>query len=697
MNRPLIESLLSKALKNHEKQNFSEAEKLYENALEEDPNHIICLNYYGTMLAQTNRKKRAEQLFLKAVQLQPNNPYVNNNLGNIYYEYGDYIKAISYYEAATLLKPDFVNPNLNLGIIYNNRGNLNKALEHLKRVIQIQPSNIKCYAIIATIYKKQRNFKSTLNCYKKIFEIDPENLMATTGVVDLFDTLRLKNINENNSHDLIEIFTFLFKKNSINHNKLFENAKSLIIFEENKNKIENLYKTNTPLLSDNSVLTILKQELFHLMLQKSLFRDKYYEKFLYKLRNEFLFLLKNKQEYHIKEHINFILSLAAQSSLNEYIIFQSKDEINFVESLKTKIEKNESIKELEVAILACYLPLSQSKNLIKKLSNFLSSNNLFNEMIKIQIKDTLEEKRLKQTIDSIEITDQISQKVRDQYEENPYPRWKYVDKIYKTDFLSDLNNDISPNKIPIDKETKINTYSILIAGCGTGQQLARKTFYKDATILAVDLSLSSLALAKRKMQELDSKNIEFLHSDLLNLKKIKRKFKVIECIGVLHHLDDPEAGLSTLLDLLEPQGYLKLGLYSEFARQHIVKTREFLKKYKFRNNLTDIRSCREIIKNNKENKSLAKLNYNYDFYSTSSFRDLVLHVQEKRYTLPKISKILQKYNLQFLGFTDPYLKKDYSKYFKDDINNTSLNNWNNFEIKYPDIFRGMYQFWVKKN
>ena len=91
MNRPLIDSLLSQALKNHEKQNFSEAEKLYENALEEEPNHIICLNYYGTMLAQTNRKKRAEQLFLKAVQLQPNNPYVNNNLGNIYYEYGYYV------------------------------------------------------------------------------------------------------------------------------------------------------------------------------------------------------------------------------------------------------------------------------------------------------------------------------------------------------------------------------------------------------------------------------------------------------------------------------------------------------------------------------------------------------------------------------------------------------------------------------
>ena len=519
-----MDSLLSRAYKNYEKQNFSEAEKLFEEALKIEPDHIGCLNYFATLLAQTNRNSRAEKLFLKAVKLQPSNPFVNNNLGNIYYGYGDFNKAISYYKTAILLKPDFIDPNLNLGIIFNNIGDLNKALNHLKKVIQIQPNNIKCYAIIATIYKKQRNFKSTLNCYKKIFEIDPENLMATTGVVDLFDTLRLKNINENNCHDLIEIFTFLFKKNSINHNKLFENAKSLIIFEENKNKIENLYKTDTPLLSDNSVLTILKQELFHLMLQKSLFRDKYFEKFLYKIRNEFLFLLKNKQEYLIKEHINFILSLAAQSSLNEYIIFQSKDEINFVESLKTKIEKNESIKELEVAILACYLPLSQSKNLIKKLSNFLSSNNLFNEMIKIQIKDTLEEKRLKETIDSIEITDQISQKVRNQYENSPYPRWVNIDLPYKPSTIPKVIFDLKL-KLFNNEIKKIDSPNILIAGCGTGQHsIETAKRFKNSNILAIDLSLSSLSYAKHKTEELGVKNIEYMQADILNLSNSGKKF-----------------------------------------------------------------------------------------------------------------------------------------------------------------------------
>ena len=54
------------SFKNHNNKKFSEAEKLYEKVLKIDPNHIICLNYFGVMLAQTNRIDRAEQLFLKA-------------------------------------------------------------------------------------------------------------------------------------------------------------------------------------------------------------------------------------------------------------------------------------------------------------------------------------------------------------------------------------------------------------------------------------------------------------------------------------------------------------------------------------------------------------------------------------------------------------------------------------------------------
>ena len=166
-------------------------------------------------------------------------------------------------------------------------------------------------------------------------------------------------------------------------------------------------------------------------------------------------------------------------------------------------------------------------------------------------------------------------------------------------------------------------------------------------------------------------------------------------MGVLHHLKDPEGGLKVLLDVLDQNGFLKLGLYSELARKHIVEVRDILRKEKILDYQNDLRKLREMIKNNKH-ISFQKLNYNYDFHTTSSLRDLIFHVQEHRFTLPKISQLIQKFNLEFLGFTHKAIKKDYSNFYKDDQHNISLSNWNEFEVKHPDTFKGMYQFWLKK-
>ena len=110
--------------------------------------------------------------------------------------------------------------------------------------------------------------------------------------------------------------------------------------------------------------------------------------------------------------------------------------------------------------------------------------------------------------------------VRNQYEENPYPRWRYANINPKVNFSFEIIIHY-PNKIFI-KNDLINTKT-LIAGCGTGQQLARRIDYKGSSVLAVDLSISSLSFAKRKMRELNINNIEFLHLDLLKFRKFETK------------------------------------------------------------------------------------------------------------------------------------------------------------------------------
>ena len=121
----------------------------------------------------------------------------------------------------------------------------------------------------------------------------------------------------------------------------------------------------------------------------------------------------------------------------------------------------------------------------------------------------------------------------------------------------------------------INNPQILITGCGTGREtIDTATRFRKCNVLAIDLSLTSLAYAKRKTEELGISNIEYMQADILDLTALDRKFDIIESGGVLHHMDDPMAGWKVLTDCLKTGGLMRIGLYSESARKHIVQIRD---------------------------------------------------------------------------------------------------------------------------
>ncbi len=649
------------AVKNHKKNNLDVAENLYKKILEKDPNHFQSICFLGTLSIQIKNFERAKKLLNKAIGIQPNNANVNNNLGIVNNELEDYQKAINYFQKAIKIQPNHANAHNNLGNVFKVLG------EHQKAI----------------------------SCYQNAIKINPSNTSIINGLSDLCKLIQLDNITKTNSTSLKELFLFLFRRNNINHTDIFRNAKLLLFIGENDNQVRQIANSDSLLLKNKIIQYLSKEELFLLMLQKSLMTDKFLEKLLTKLRYEILFTLVDSNQNILKRYFDFIVSLAEQCLLNEYVYVQSKKEINHVNQLKNKIVNNKEINELEMAILGCYIPLYTSKNITNKLLDYKSKNILFNDLITMQIKEPLKEIKLVNSIKSFDkIIDSVSKKVREQYEEHPYPRWRYTNKNLPSNFLFKLNNEIKPNKI--EYSNKFVNPNVLIAGCGTGKHITIAERYLNANILGVDLSLASLAYAKRKTEELGFKNIEFLHADILQLKNLNRKFDVIECVGTLHHMKDPLTGLKVLLDLLEPHGFLKLGLYSEIARQHIVKAREFIKKKKFKNTIKDIRNCRESIFNEKKDPLLQKIFHSNDFYSTSSVRDLMFHVKEHRFTIPEISKMLKNLNLEFLGFINPLIKTKFSKFFLNDKKNISLDNWNQFEISNPDTFSNMYQFWVRK-
>ena len=141
-----------------------------------------------------------------------------------------------------------------------------------------------------------------------------------------------------------------------------------------------------------------------------------------------------------------------------------------------------------------------------------------------------------------EINDEISQLVKQQYEENPYPRWIGTSLRPPAPFVGLLRQDIAPNA-PSDLQT-IERPDVLIAGCGTGRQpITSASRYFNSSVIAIDLSRANLAYAKRKAEELEINNIEFIQGDLLELTRLDKTFDIIECGGDLPPVIVPVAVL----------------------------------------------------------------------------------------------------------------------------------------------------------
>jgi SAM-dependent methyltransferase len=442
-----------------------------------------------------------------------------------------------------------------------------------------------------------------------------------------------------------------------------------------------------PVLRDPLLLTILRT---------AANTDFEVECLLTALRKALLFA-PAKETLRKRHIVNFIYALARQGEINEYVFGVSDEERLRLDDIFINLQgirDNSRPATDNLLLKALYFPLCR---LMGKGGKDIDAHNVKPKALGNLIHGHMAERRAEEEaardIKSVGIIeDEISRNVAHLYEENPYPRWLSIHEPTP----ASRHNQIAPHFSKQELAFMGSPYKVLIGGAGTGQQAvdAALGYGPKAALTAIDISHASLAYAKHMANSFDAHNLRFVQCDILNSGLLDDVFDIIECIGVLHHMDDPWRGWKVLVEKLRPGGLMKIGLYSRAARSTIASLRKDIQARGLNGDEQVIRDYRQGILAQGEEGERAFLLQSADFYSLSNFRDLMFHVSEQHLTIPEIASFMADNGLAFHGFQTPL---DIAEGYPDGDARIDLELWQDFENAHPETFKGMYIFWCRKD
>ncbi|MCE9549822.1 MAG: tetratricopeptide repeat protein, partial [Betaproteobacteria bacterium] len=672
-----------------------QAIELLKRAIKANQKHAGAYANLGTAQLGLGLLQEALVNYDRALSIAPRDPEALFNRGNALKGLKRFSDALNSYDRALVIVPNHLGTLVNRGNVLQELGRDQDALISYQAALSIQPHSVPALIGYSHTQHKLGNLSAALQAAVAALTIEESVNTNST----FFTAIKGLTIQENDSGDIAALTMRAMSEPWGDPNDLLE---TIVGFIKQSPPIKRCiersvkswpHKLTLEALFADELLEVATNKHLLCLLENAAACDIEIEKFLTLVRFALLqhVSMSTSQGSENPKLLDFCCALAKQCFLNEYVFFHDEGELESALALKHKLEtalaEETSPPYLWLATYATYFPLHTLIGIDKLRKMALPK--VINELLQQQVEEPLQELAYADSIKCLtSISDDVSRLVKQQYEENPYPRWmKHAAQGVKTTLHAYLPNTFPHAEIKFSQKDKVD---YLIAGCGTGRQAidVAQSFH-TSRLVAVDLSLKSLCYALRKTAEFSISHIEYAQADIMELGQTGWKFDAIESVGVLHHMADPVAGWRVLASMLRAGGFMKLGFYSEIARRNLSMYQNA--------NAEDIRKLRHELMSQADQKHAADIFAMRDFYGTSECRDLLFHVQEHRFNLMQIKEILAELGLKMLGFQLPtQVMRQYEARFPEDRTRNNLDCWHVFEQENPYTFISMYQFWVQK-
>jgi tetratricopeptide (TPR) repeat protein/SAM-dependent methyltransferase len=651
------------------------------------------------MLMAQNNLEGARTHYEQVLTIDPRLVDARHGLANVLRVLGRLDEAAEQFRHVIAIKPDYAEAICNLGVVLSAQGRFAEAAEQYQRAISIKPELVDVYRNLAralladgradeAVAASMRGLAMGETNEAKAIFVQCAQAVMNVPPDERFRELVARALTEGwgRSADLSPLAAFLFMTS-----------------ESGNAAIERVLSSPDQQTPDNVadlLVALAADRLLFALLESAPVRHAILERFLTAVRSGLLQHASQAEPNIADERaLACACALARQCFINEYVFAETDTDVAQVAALRDRLDfavaAGAPVPPIWLAAIGCFAPLHslpQAPSLMQRpwpqpLTAVLTQ----------QVQEPAIERDIAAALPALTaIDDATSIKVRNQYEEMPYPRWVKAPSLGQPTAIDWFLRSQFPNA-PIRQVQHAEGLDVLIAGCGTGQHaIETAQRFSGARVLALDLSRASLGYAARKSREAQLRNIEYLQADILNLGSLNADFDVIESSGVLHHLHDPQQGWRVLVSLLRPGGVMHIGLYSATARSDIRAARALIIDRGYQDNAADIRRCRQELLAFEDGTPFKNVTRYGDFFTTGECRDLLFHVQERQFTIPEIKSFLAENGLTFLGFTGA-VAQAYRNRFPEDQAMTDLDRWQAFEAENPMAFVNMYQFWVQKD
>lgn len=239
----------------------------------------------------------------------------------------------------------------------------------------------------------------------------------------------------------------------------------------------------------------------------------------------------------------------------------------------------------------------------------------------------------------------MSNPVQAHYQKYPYPHYPLIASVRRCDTYA-LNLDALWSRfnrtLPPPHAKKI-----LIAGCGSFAPYPWAVANPDVQITALDLSERSLRRARWHCLLHGKRNVAYQCGDIIDHAAIAGEFGLIDSFGVLHHLEDPLAGLKALERRLVPGGILRIMLYSRYARRDEESIRRAFRLL----GIDSPRTARRLLHKAAAGSRLADyLAASDEPVSASGLADALLHPRVHTYRVDDLLETIAQTGLEILLF-----------------------------------------------